>query len=303
MPLPEFFIVGHQKCGTSALHEMLRQHPQIFMPERKEPSYFISEILRKPITCEEYEALFEPAAPGERMGEATPTYLWSHTAASRIAKDIPDAKLIAIIREPADFLRSLHLQFLRLGVENEHDFRKAIELDPARAAGKKVPANSPRPEFLPYAEHLRYKEQIERYRALFSPEQILLLIYEEYRDDNEATLQRIFDFLGVDQAEVPSMRAKVTSSSVRSPRAQELTRSLYLGKGLAGKLKPAVKAMTSPAMRQRLLKAQAHAQRREASPPSADFMQSLRRRYKDDVAALSDYLDRDLTALWGYGGL
>lgn len=303
MPLPDFFIVGHQKCGTTALHEMLRLHPQIFMPERKEPSYFVPEILRNPLSREEYEALFEPAIPGQRIGEATPTYLWSHTAAARIAQDVPGAKVIAIIREPADFLRSLHLQFLRMGAETEKDFRKAIELDPERAAGRKIPRNSPRPEFLPYAEHLRYREQLERYRAVFPPEQILLLIYEEYRADNEATLQRILDFLEVDRAVLPSLRANPTASSVRSPRVQELTRSLYLGKGLAGRLKPAIKAVTSPAMRRRLLKAQAQAQRQEVGEPSEEFMRSIRLRFKDDVAALSDYLDRDLVTLWGYSEL
>ncbi|HTZ86905.1 MAG TPA: sulfotransferase [Solirubrobacteraceae bacterium] len=303
MALPDFFIAGHQKCGTTALHEMLRQHPQVFMPERKEPSYYVPEIMRKPPTREEYEALFEPATRGQRLGEATPTYLWSHTAAGRIAQDRPDAKIITILREPADFLRSLHLQFLRMGVETEKDFRKAIELDPERAAGQKIPSNSPRPEFLPYAEHLRYIEQLERYRALFSPEQILVLIYEDYRADNDATLRRILDFLGVDQAELSTLRSNTTQSSVRSPRVQELTRSLYMGKGLAGKLKPAVKAVTSPAMRKRLLKAQAHAQRQETQAPDERYMASLRRKYKDDAAALSDYLGRDLIQLWGYSEL
>ncbi len=303
MPLPDFFIAGHQKCGTTALHEMLRRHPQLFLPERKEPSYFVPDILRKPLSREEYVALFEPAAPGQRTGEATPTYLWSHTAPARIAREIPGAKIIAILREPAEFLRSLHLQFVRMGVETEKDFRKAIELDPERAAGRKIPRNSPRPEFLPYSEHLRYEEQLARYRALFPAEQILVLIYEEYRADNETALRRIFDFLEVDRIELPSLRANQTSSSVRSPRVQELTRSLALGRGVAGKLKPAIKAATSPALRKRALALQKQAQRQEVPPPDPELMSSIRRSYRDDVVALGDYLDRDLLGLWGYAEL
>lgn len=303
MPLPDFFIVGHQKCGTTALHRMLRPHPQIFLPERKEPLYYVPDIVRNPIAREEYEALFEAATPGQHIGEATPVYLWSHTAPGRIAGDVPDAKIIAILREPADFLRTLHLQFLRVGIETEKDFRKAIELDHERAAGQKIPRNSPRPEFLPYAEHLRYMDQLERYRALFSPERVLVLIYEEYRADNEATLQRILDFLEVERVELPSLEANTRANSVRSPLLKDLTRSLYLGRGLPGKLKPAIKAVTTPEMRRRLFKAQTQAQRREVAPPSEEYMTTLRHRYKDDVAVLSDYLGRDLVELWGYSDL
>src|ERR1041385_7957255 len=294
MPLPDFFIVGHQKCGTTALHEMLRQHPQIFMPERKEPSYFVPDILRKPLSREEYEALFAPAPPGLRLGEATPTYLWSQTAAARIAKEVPDPKMIASLREPAEFLRSLHLQFVRMGAETEKDFRRAMELDPERAAGRKIPRNSPRPEFLPYAEHLRYEEQLERYRARFPAERVLVLIYEGSRADNQPALHRILDFLDVERVELPSLRSNLTSSSVRSPRVQELTRSLALGRGLAGKLKPAVKAVSTPALRRRALALQKRAQRQEIPAADPEFMRSIRRRYKDDVAALGDYLQRDL---------
>ena len=115
---PDFFIVGHPKSGTTALYEMLRRHPQIFMPELKEPSFFGSEPAQSPgpgsagqrDRLEEYLSLFDAAGPDQRFGEATPSYLKSGTAASRIAELQPDARIIAILREPASFLRSLHLQ-------------------------------------------------------------------------------------------------------------------------------------------------------------------------------------------------
>ena len=299
MRLPDFFIAGHQKSGTTALYEMLRTHPQVFMPERKEPSYFVPEIVKHPLSLEDYAALFEPAGADQRTGEATPTYLWSHTAAQRIHEQCPDAKIIAILREPAEFLRSLHLQFLRIDVETEKDFAKALALDDERSQGRRIPRNSPRPEFFPYAEHVRYVEQLERYHSLFAPEQMLVLIYEDYREDNAATLAQIARFLEIEEITLETVESN-RSSSIRSPRLRALTRSLYLGRGPAGALKPAIKALTSPAARRRLLALQTRAQRERISPPDEQLMDDLRRRLSDEVARLGEYLGRDLSARWGY---
>lgn len=299
MRLPDFFIAGHQKSGTTALYEMLRTHPQVFMPERKEPSYFVPEIVKRPLSLEQYAALFEPAGAEQRAGEATPTYLWSHTAAGRIHEQCPDAKIIAILREPAEFLRSLHLQFLRIDVETEKDFAKALALDDERSQGRRIPRNSPRPEFFPYAEHVRYVEQLERYHSLFGPEQMLVLIYEDYREDNAATLAQIERFLEIEQIPLQAVESN-RSVSIRSPRLRALTRSLYLGRGPAGALKPAIKALTSPAARRRLLALQNRAQREQVSAPDEQTMDELRQRLSGEVAALGEYLGRDLGARWGY---
>src|SRR5438067_10190697 len=117
--VPDFFIVGHHKSGTTALYEMLRSHPQIYMPTLKEPRYFASDLRaqfepvktgRIPATLEDYLALFDDAKPDQVMGEASPSYLRSRAAARAIAEVQPAARIIAILREPASFLRSLHLQ-------------------------------------------------------------------------------------------------------------------------------------------------------------------------------------------------
>src|SRR5437763_10281928 len=140
--LPDFFLVGHGKSGTSALYRMLRAHPQIFMPTLKEPWFFSAELFPRPPrkleTLEEYAALFEAAEPGQRVGEATPAYLFSQTAAARIAEVQPGARIIAILREPASFLRSLHLQFLQNQVESETDLRTALALEGARREGNEL---------------------------------------------------------------------------------------------------------------------------------------------------------------------
>src|SRR5450759_7974 len=112
--IPDFFIVGNPKSGTTALYEMLRRHPQIYMPDGKEPWFFAPELhMRAPPrpegiaqTLDEYMSLFDAAQPEQRVGEATALYLWSRTAAARIADVRPDARIIAILREPASFLHS-----------------------------------------------------------------------------------------------------------------------------------------------------------------------------------------------------
>src|SRR5580692_11872450 len=110
--VPDFFIVGNPKSGTTALYEMLRSHPQIFMPTLKEPHFFAAEKPPSsplPNTLDEYLALFAAAEPNQCAGEASPSYLRSPTAAGRIAQLAPDARIVAILREPAGFVRSLHM--------------------------------------------------------------------------------------------------------------------------------------------------------------------------------------------------
>src|SRR6476469_4658818 len=98
--IPDFFIVGHGKSGTTALYEMLVRHPQIYMPAGKEPWFFASELHERtpprpegtPRTLAEYEALFSAARPDQRVGEASAQYLWSRTAAAAIADVQPEAR-------------------------------------------------------------------------------------------------------------------------------------------------------------------------------------------------------------------
>jgi hypothetical protein len=308
--VPEFFIVGQPKSGTTALYEMLRRHPDIYMPERKEPWFFAPELHERtpprpggtPKTMEEYLAWFQGARPGQLVGEASALYLWSATAASRIAEVQPAARIIAILREPAGLLRSLHMQFVQAHVETENDFAKAISLEQARREGREVPRHSYWPKALLYSEHVRYVEQLRRFHAVFAPEQVLVLIYDDFKRDNETTVRTVLRFLRVDdKAPIEAMEANPTVE-VRSQRLHELMHAVSVGRGpVSLPLKAAIKALTPTALRRTVLQAT----RRSlvyGAPPAADerFMLELRRRFKGEVIALSEYLDRDLVSLWGY---
>ncbi len=307
--LPDFFIVGHSKSGTTALYEMLRAHPQIFMPELKEPVYFARELPRQahryraPETLEQYVALFEPAEQGQLLGEASASYLWSRTAAAEIAKLRPDAKIIAILREPASFLRSLHLQNLQSHYEDEKDLRRALALEQERRQGRSLPRHSLWPQVVIYSEHVRYVEQLRRYHDVFAPEQVLVLIYDDFRADNEGTVRRVLRFLEVDaDVDVAATQANPTVR-MRSQQLDEAVHALSVGTGPATRLaKRAVKALVPQRARRGLLRAvRGRLVAGEPEPEDAQLMAELRGRYRDEVVALSEYLGRDLLALWGYG--
>jgi hypothetical protein len=308
--VPDFFIVGHPKSGTTALYEMLRRHPQIYMPDQKEPWFFATELLGGtprtsagiPKTLEEYLALFDAASPDQRVGEASALYLWSPTAPGRIAEAQPEARIIAVLREPASFLYSLHLQFVQVCIETEKNLRKAIALEDARRQGRNVPRYSYLPQVLLYSDHVRYVEQLRRYHALFPPEHVLVLIYDDFRRDNEGTVRTVLRFLDVDETQpVETLDANPTVR-VRSQRFNELVHALFIGRGpVSGALKGGIKALTPGRLRRDALEA---TQRRlvfgQARPPDEGVMLELRHRFKPEVVALSEYLDRDLVSLWGY---
>jgi len=309
--VPDFFIVGHAKSGTTALYEMLRSHPQIYMPELKEPWFFASDMRPRfqppragvpPQTLEEYLGLFTAATPGQSAGEASSSYLWSRTAASAIAEVAPEARIIAILREPASFLRSLHLQLLQSHVEAEQDFRKAVELEEARRLGRKVPRTSHRPQLLQYGEHVHYVDQLRRYKDLFPPERVLVMIYDDFRSDNEATVRTVLRFLGVD-ADRPVEALDINPTvRMRSQRLDDIVYTLSVGRGpVSHAAKAAVKALAPSGAPRKLLRVvQRKVVHGEPRPVDEEFMLALRRRFKGEVVALSEYLDRDLVALWGY---
>ena len=311
--IPDFFIVGHQKSGTTALYEMLARHPQIYMPACKEPWFFASELHERtpprpegtPRTLAEYVAMFSAARPDQLVGEASAQYLWSRTAAAAIAAVHPEARIIAILREPAAFLRSLHLQFVQTYVETETDFRKAISLESARRAGKRIPRYTYWPQALLYSEHVRYVEQLGRFAALFPPEQMLVLVYDDFRQENEQTVRAILRFLDVDDTIPVQVREANPTVHARSGQLHQLVHAVSVGRGSVSlALKAAIKSVTPQRLRRRVVRG--FKQRvvfGEPPPPDERFMQELRRRFKPEVEALSEYLNRDLIKLWGYDGV
>jgi Sulfotransferase family len=299
--MPDFFIVGHHKSGTTALYEMLRRHPQIYMPSLKEPRFFAGDLRFqfepvesnvRPRTLDDYLSLFDAARPDQRTGEASPSYLRSQTAARAIHDVQPGARIIAILREPASFVRSLHLQLVQEHVETEKDLGRAVRGEAIVRGGRQV---------LRYSDHVRYVEQLRRYHSVFPREQVLVLIYDDFRRDNEVTVRSVLRFLGVDDtAPVQTLEANPTVR-VRSLRLDGVLRSLRAGQGpLTRAAKATGKRLVPDDVRAGALRRLVYG---EPRPPDETVLIELRRRFRDEVVALSEYLGRDLVTLWGYDDL
>jgi Sulfotransferase family len=280
------------------------------MPAVKEPRFFAEDLrpLKGPAHSRDlqaYLALFAAAAPDQRAGEATPLYLLSKTAAGAIAAAQPAARIVAILREPASFLRSLHLQFVQAHVETERDLRRALELQERRRRGESLPRGLRRAQMVMYSDHVRYVEQLRRFEDAFAPEQLLVLIYDDFRADNEAVVRRVLRFLDVDDsAPIEPVQAN-PSVSVRSVRLNHLVRGVYVGRGaFAGSLNAALKTLLPRSARRRAL-ASVHNRLVYGDPQAPDerLMLELRRRFRPEVQALGGHLQRDLIGLWGYDRL
>ena len=314
--VPDFFIVGHAKSGTTALYEMLQPHPQIYMPAIKE-TQFLSRALHyrqqpqdgpptvRPQTLDAYLSLFAAAAPEQRAGEASTDYLRTLATARRIAALQPDARIVAILREPVAFLSSLHLQLLQVGIETESDFATAIALEQDRRQGRNVPRRSGWPPALMYSQHVRYVEQLRSYHECFAREQVLVLIYDDFRRENEQTVREVLRFLEADDTLAIHPAEANPTVRVRSRRAERMLDSVSVGRGpISVATKSALKALSSERLRRGALRAmKGIVVEKQPEPPDERFLLELRRRFKAEVVATSEYLGRDLVSLWGYDAL
>jgi hypothetical protein len=251
MALPDLFVVGAPKAGTTALHAALAGHPELFMSPVKEPKFFLCDhgppakqrgpgdnhSLREWVwRRDRYEALFDAAPPGALKGESTPFYLWSRDAQRRIAWHVPRARFVAIVRDPVDRAYSNWTHLWSDGLEPVRDFVEACELEAERARAGWAP-------FWRYRELGRYGEQIAHLRTLFPPEQVHVLRYRDVVDDPPATLARIAEFLGIDPDGFPARR--VPSENVSrwvdpTPANQALQRCVRTGAWLGQFAPPGV---------------------------------------------------------------
>jgi hypothetical protein len=227
--LPNFFIVGAPKAATTSLYHYLDQHPQIYMSAIKEPHYFAAEIreencdpkLRRRMAREnrglreflsgamtqkrfggiiadwqDYVRLFANAANKSALGEASVCYLWSPTAPARIAERIPDAKILVMLRDPADRAFSQYLHCLGNGAIR-CSFREYIQRNLRHHSGQFC-------VHYPFLEFGLYSEQVNRYLERFGPN-VWLGFHEDFKDHPTEMLQDICRFLAVAPEFSPDM--------------------------------------------------------------------------------------------------
>lgn len=197
---PNFFIIGAPKCGTTALSEYLRAHTNILISKPKEPHFFCDDFphYRQNISSlDQYLTLFQSGNNIIAAGEASVWYLYSKVAVQNALQFNPDAKFIAMIRNPIDMAVSLHAQLVWTLDEDERDFNKAWQKASERKHGKNIPAGAREPAFLQYGEACKLGEQIQRFIAAVPAQQRLIITFDDFIKDTRKEYKKVLEFLGV----------------------------------------------------------------------------------------------------------
>lgn len=222
MTLPNFLIIGAAKAGTTSLYKYLKQHPEIYMSPLKETGFFFLENLNKDefdreiaqmprelrdesiayykyriqrggiTNIEDYLKLFEDVSTEKAIGEATPGYMYYPIAVEKIKYYVPNAKLIAILRNPADRAYSAFLHRVKSGREPIKDFQQA--LDREDISNRYVWSG-----FRHYVRQGFYYEQLKAYFETFDSSQIKIYLNEDLAKNTQIIMQDIFLFLGVNE--------------------------------------------------------------------------------------------------------
>ncbi|MGH2540300.1 MAG: sulfotransferase family protein [Actinomycetota bacterium] len=292
---PDFFIVGAPKSGTTAMYAYLREHPELFLPERKELRFFGSDLEirdRHRLSTEEYLAHFAAGGEVRRIGTAYVWYLYSREAAREIAEFSPDAHVVAMLRNPIEMLHALHGEHLSNGNEDIVDFTAALDAEPERRRGRRIPPHAHLPQGLWYSTIPRYTEQLQRYVDAFGRERLHVILYDDFAADTSASYGGVLRFLGVrDDVRPASFDVVNASKRTRSERLRHfLARPPDLPRRV---IRHAVPRGVRRALYERAQRLNIATRPRAAMPVAT--RERLRTSFSDETERLSAFLDRDVT--------
>ena len=294
--MPDFLVIGAGKAGTTSLFHALSRHPMVFPSPRKEPRFFCFDgpgaapdglrgfplgYVRDPAA---YRRLFAGARPGQLAAEASTWYLTCPGAAARIRAAAPDARLIAILREPVARAYSHWLHCRREGAE-PLSFEAALAAEPQRRAEGWAP-------HWHYLGQSDYAAGLAAYRAAFPADRLLVLLYDDLVRDLPAALRRVCVFLGIAPSSTPPAAPRLNTGGV--PRSVALQRRIERRRWRAA---PGGEPRSTA--RLRLLELASRLNTRPAPPMAEATRLALRDRFAPMVRQLEDMLDRDLSAWRG----
>lgn len=294
---PNFFIVGAPKCGTTALYEYLRPHPHVFMPKIKEPHYFAKDLGTYPRvkTLEEYRGIFARSTEQHlSVGEASVYYLRSSVAIPAIRAFNPEARIIAMFRNPVDMVYSLHSQLLYVSEETVSDFETAWRLQERRGRGIDLPPAIRSPLLVQYREVGRFGTQTERLLSEFPRAQVKLILFDDFAASPQRVYDEVIEFLGIPhdgRTEFPRINENKRSrmawlgSFYRKP--PPVLRSAFRS------LKEAMGAESLSAVKRKIVALNTAKERRR--PMTPELRAELVETFREEVALLSRLLNRDLS--------
>jgi len=289
--IPNFLIVGAAKAGTTSLYEYLRQHPDIFMPEWKELSYFIGDPcgplhkVRKPA---HYCKVFSGVRQHKAIGEASTSYLYDRDAPAIIKSKLGTVKILIILRDPVAMSFSLYNHQSRKEGETITDFEAALT-----AEGKRL--NDPAFKKKCYGWHANYYyfqrglycEQVQRYLDTFGKDHVKFFLFDELAQDAVKVVQEAYRFLGVDDTFVPDIMVHNRAGGIISiPR-------FWQDAGLFIKTFQYVFSKNIIKKIPHLLR---NIGRKPPTPLNPATEGNLRRKFHDDICRLEQLIGKDLSA-------
>jgi hypothetical protein len=298
--MPNFLVIGAGNAGTTSLYHYLDQHPEVFMSPVKEPKFFALEgglpdyqgpgdrwVMTQTSTnravtdLEEYRALFRGVRGEKAVGEASPAYLCNPDAPKSIKRHVPEAKLIAVLRDPAERAYSAYMHQVRDGRETL-PFAEALDAEERRTAANWAPAWRYKAEGL-------YCGNLARYFELFGRERVRVYLYEDLGADPRGVMRDAYRFLGVDASFEPDTSQRHNMSGVsKNGFLVSLVRKRH-------PVKTAIKPLVPATVRRRLVSGlQKRVLSRPPFPP--EVRRELVEAYREDVLRLEDLLGRDLSA-------
>jgi len=193
--MPNFFIVGAPKAGTSSLYYYLNESPDVFISKIKEPHFFSSDYcklinFKNVKTRKDYLKLFENATKEKAVGEASVGYLQATEAPGNISSTIPNAKIIIMLKDPVERFFSHYLMLVRSGSITQ-DFSEVLTKYLNESVSKD-------PYYYALVGGSYYYDKVRRYLRCFKNEQVKIIIFEEFIENTKQSLQSVFDFLNID---------------------------------------------------------------------------------------------------------
>jgi hypothetical protein len=274
----------------------LRQHPEIFIPDGKDIHFFGSDLLRHKYGygLDEYLHLFEAAEEGQLIGESSAFYLYSRVAAAEIREFSSHAKILIMLRDPVEVIRSLHAQMYFTGIEEIADLEAALGAEAEREGGGDAARGEGAEGSLDprlYTRVARFSEQVERYFEAFGRESVKVTLYDDLEADTEGTYREVLRFLGVDPRFSPSFDVVNAAKRPRSMMLRTIASDPpHFLRSLARKLMP-------PRTRHKIVEGlmSINVKRAANAPMDPALRQRLRSQFAPEVDRLSGLLGRDLT--------
>ncbi|MDH3679525.1 MAG: sulfotransferase domain-containing protein [Acidimicrobiia bacterium] len=285
--IPNLYILGAPKCGTTTLTAWLRQHPDVVATRVKEPHYYYSPY-GEPRSRDEYEALYATGRPGSTYVDSSVWYLFGRAAAPKIVAETPTARFVVCVRNPVDMVPSLHAQKLLTGHEKLTDLQEAWDVADARASGSNVgiygiPDGDP--------AHMSYKAacllgaQVRDLLQAVDRSQVLIVLLEDIATEPDRIWRLVCSHAGLDPVAVDLASLNIAAVHRRSQLGHRLLSGVGAAKkalGLSGR-----SGLLAPLHRLNLRSG------RYTAPPQS-LRQEMSRYFRDDIELLASLIDRDL---------